>query len=184
MSEKAEKLIKTMSSPLMVNGKNLLKLQPLRSKSRIQISSSETGVKIEIPKTNVTIIQNILNRNLEQSNWNVNIEKQRQIISFLYTEKELNHSKSSVHNNLSLENPIIIDPLKKTNHYKLLKKFINRKPIIKYSSNPVDNYKSYLSAFQLSNGYEIINPKKIYKYYIGSGNNHGLVNKVLNHKQG
>ncbi|OMJ71384.1 hypothetical protein SteCoe_30394 [Stentor coeruleus] len=185
MSVVQEKSIKSsISMPLMVSGKNLVKLQSIRSQSRINISTFDKGVKIEVPDKDVSFIQEILGRNSENTNWSVNIEKKRKKVTLLYIEKDDEEDKpNSKINTLTSTLPYIqessISSQKRT-HKKSKTKPVLLKPL----RSPLENYKFIINSLRTSNGFELIRPKKSYKYYIGSGNNDSLVNKVMYSKIG
>lgn len=182
--DKSKKSIKDLYPPLMVNGKNLIKLNSIRSQSRTNASSYERIPRFDVPEKEISFISEILGRNIEKNSW--------LLTAFQKKQKLKRKLQEETENNVS-NNVIIVAP---TSLPEIKEKYIQRKiqtlkPLLKKSAVPakltkvaVDSYAKHVLFLQLSNGIEITKHKKEYKYYIGPGNNDSLINKIMKKKPG
>lgn len=190
MNTTFEKRVKTNANdfhmPLMVNGKNLIKLQSIRSQSRANISSYEKMPKYEVPEKELSFISEILGKNIEKSSW---------LLSAFQRKPKKKHAQSDQEDNESsiLHNPILLAPtslpqIKEKIHAKNIQRLKPKikKPsiVVKCPKPSIEMYNKYITLMQMSNGTEITKHKREYKYYIGPGNNESLVNKVMRKKPG
>ena len=179
--ESKVKALRNKGSFLIVNGKNLFQRRSNLSQSRVYFSTSDKGVRIDIPKQNSRCIQDFLSRNISGSNWSLNVESKPQITSLLYLEKPEDSPRA-----LNMSQSCLFPAVKEVDlrsRLKLIKKIKTKSVVVKYKLNPIEHYKHCLAALQLANGFEIAKPQKINRYYVGSGNNDQLVKKILHKKQ-
>lgn len=172
--------------PLMVNGKNLIKLQSICSQSKINIASYEKMPRYEVPEKELSFISEILGKNIEKTSWLLAAFQRKSKKNQAISDQE--DSDVSIVNNPVLVAPTSLPQIKE----KTLNKYSGTfKPKIKKTALVIncqkpslENYNKYIFSMQMSNGTEITKHIREYKYFIGPGNNESLVNKVMRKKPG
>ena len=162
-------------TPLMINGKNLIHSQSLKIQTRLHHTNYDKRTLGNSNKE-LAYIQEVLTKTFDSKSSIIIPEKIKQNLSDVKIKKD-----SQFFSKIKASSPAFKIPRKLS--IKLLKKNL-KKPIPRFLSNPFENYRLYLTNLQMSNGLEITKPKRIYKYYIGPGNNESLIHKTLHHKQG
>lgn len=167
-------------TPLMVKGKNLIKLQSIRTQTRTNASSFDKMPKCEMPEKDLSFISEILGRNIERNSWLLSAFQKQPKKNNLLTDQEDSEA------NLTLPPSRPSDlPLIKEKSFQIVRPKPKRSSIIiRKNKLPIELYNQYLSLLQISNGIEITNQKREYKYYVGSGNNDSLVNRIMKKKPG
>ena len=177
-----------MHTPLMINGKNLIKLQSIRSQSRTNVSSYEKIPRIDIPEKDISFISEILGKNIEKNSWLLSAFQKK-------PPRKQVHSDQEDPEGLTVTNPNYpiatrLPKIKETStlkNDKVVKPKVKRRAsnLIKQPKQPVDFYCMHISMLQAGNGTEVtLHKKKEYKYYVGPGNNDSLVNRVMKKKNG
>ena len=174
-----------LNPPLVVNGKNLIKLKSIRSQSRTNVSSYDKIPKYEFPEKDISFISEILGRNIERNSWLLTAfkRKPKQKLESIGTEdNELNSTM-----NPDVTAPIILPKAREKHvntNLRLIRTQSKKSSVLKGPKISADLYHKYISLLQISNGFELSTHKREYKYYIGPGNNDSLVNKIMKKKPG
>ena len=188
MNTTFEKQIKKISTdfhgPLMINGKNLIKLQSIRCYSRTNASSYEKIPKLDVPEKEISFISEILGRNLEKNSWLVSAFQKKQNLKQIHSDQEENYDNPCLQ---ILAAPTSLPEIKEKRIPKKhrLVQINPKKPVLmKNSKMNNDLYSKYISLLQVSNGFEVQKTNKDLKDFIGPGNNDSLISKIMKKKPG